>query len=584
MLRRAPTLIVMVSVAVAYALTAARAVLGGDNGEFALIFAEGGVPHPSGYPAYALWLRAMSWLPGASPAHGAALATAILGLATVGVAALACRRWGASEPAAAAAAGVYGFSTLAWSLSTHAEVFALHALVGIGIVAAAAPGVGPRGLRRAALLGLLAGIGLSNNHSIVTVAPIGLWGAWLAAREAGRRWPLAVAAGVAAMVVGLLPYAWLASVAAHAGDRWAWGEASTMHGLLDLFLRRDFGTFQLGIYESTTSGITYVGLLLLHLLRDLLWLPPLLGVWAAVASLRARERNDAGVGRLDHLALLATLLLCGPVFVSVFNLDPQGLARHVLARFFLLPQVLVTVYVALGIDRVFAGVRPTMQTPLAVVVVYLGTVVGLVPVLEAHRPSVELYLLNSLRSAPEGAILIGTGDHRLYGFEYVQRALGAGGDAVYVDAQMLLHPWYRQRIESRIGAPIPEVDVEARRVAVADLVARWLAEGRPVYLTNTFSEGMARSFALVPVGTLLEVVPPGAPPPSLFEVEARNSSIFARFVLEPTPPHDPTSWAAYVYTSYARPWRDLAPAFDRVGLTERADEMRATLRALGQEP
>jgi hypothetical protein len=62
-----------------YALTATRHVIGTDNGEFVLLSRLGGVAHSPGYPSYVLYLRAMSWIPGASAAHSAALATALLG-------------------------------------------------------------------------------------------------------------------------------------------------------------------------------------------------------------------------------------------------------------------------------------------------------------------------------------------------------------------------------------------------------------------------------------------------------------------------------------------------------------------------
>ena len=67
-------------VAMGYWFTAARHVLGHDNGEYLTVGAEGGVPHPPGYPLYVLWLRVWSWLPAQSGAHAASLATVMLGL------------------------------------------------------------------------------------------------------------------------------------------------------------------------------------------------------------------------------------------------------------------------------------------------------------------------------------------------------------------------------------------------------------------------------------------------------------------------------------------------------------------------
>ena len=60
-----------------------------------MLGARGGVAHPSGYPLYVMYLRAMAWLPG-TPAHAAALATALLGAAQIGVLHAACRAWGSA--------------------------------------------------------------------------------------------------------------------------------------------------------------------------------------------------------------------------------------------------------------------------------------------------------------------------------------------------------------------------------------------------------------------------------------------------------------------------------------------------------
>src|SRR5690348_12022087 len=75
-------------------------ITGGDNAEYVTLGTIGGVAHPSGYPLYLLWLRAMSWLPAGSPAHATAIATCVLGVAQLLVLHAACRAWGARALAA----------------------------------------------------------------------------------------------------------------------------------------------------------------------------------------------------------------------------------------------------------------------------------------------------------------------------------------------------------------------------------------------------------------------------------------------------------------------------------------------------
>ena len=96
-------------------------------------------------------MRAWSWLPGASVAHTAALATAILAAASVLVLHAACRAWGARPTSASLACAVFAGSFMALRMATEAEVFAGNDLV-VATVLWLAPAGGP--VRGAGLLAL----------------------------------------------------------------------------------------------------------------------------------------------------------------------------------------------------------------------------------------------------------------------------------------------------------------------------------------------------------------------------------------------------------------------------------------------
>src|SRR5258706_3147159 len=77
---RWPSLVAFALPFLLYTLTATRTVQGGDTGEFSLVAARVGVPHPPGYPLYALLSRVFSLLiPVGSPAFRAAFLSALLG-------------------------------------------------------------------------------------------------------------------------------------------------------------------------------------------------------------------------------------------------------------------------------------------------------------------------------------------------------------------------------------------------------------------------------------------------------------------------------------------------------------------------
>src|SRR3954471_5296389 len=114
---------------IAYLWLAPTHIVDGDNAELATLGAIGGVPHPTGYPLYMLWLRAMQWLPGANAAHTAALATAILGALSILVLHAACRAWGARPTAATLACAIFAAAPVVAEMNTEAEVFALNNLM-----------------------------------------------------------------------------------------------------------------------------------------------------------------------------------------------------------------------------------------------------------------------------------------------------------------------------------------------------------------------------------------------------------------------------------------------------------------------
>lgn len=603
------------ALAAVYLATSARFVLGGDNGEFATIFATGGVPHPSGYPAFALYLRLMSWMPGVSPAHGAALSTAILGIAAVVMVRAACRAWGASAQASVLAAVLFGLSPLMWKLSTHAEVFALHALLAASILRVTGPSARLAPLRRAFLLGLLAGLGLANNHSLVTIAPLGLYGAYQVLLETPQRLR---AAGLAAggLLLGLLPYVYLVLVARSGGDVIAWGDTSSASGLLHHFLRADYGTTQLAISEEGSSAVAHVGRLFVELAKNLNYFPLVFIAIGATTLFGARrprvdlrsgsasasikmprlhettvrverdEPSTTSVGRrpalpLGHgVAWLVAWLCVGPVFIGMFNLPLEGLATIVVERFYLLPLVLLCVPLARGIDRAFEGrLRPVeVYSPICIGLLSLLIVTGLEPVRDHHREEVEYYLLNSLDTVEPNSVILGTGDHRIYGFHYVQRVLRHREDVTYIDPLLLNYPWYRDQIEARMGVVLQ--GVSAGSVSSLELAQGLHGAGRNIYLTNRFSDAIVRGAPNYPVGTLIRI---GAPPPPA-QLEALNASVAAGYRYSVDAPADPDGWAASVMAEYTRPWRVLAQAYESMGDLEGAERCRTHTVIIPRSP
>jgi hypothetical protein len=569
-----------------YWATAAQFVLGGDNGEFLTVGTLGGVPHPSGYPLTALYLRVMNWMPGVSPAHSASLAIGLVGAVSVVVLRNACVRWGASENAAIVAASVWGTTGLAWTAFTHAEVFALHALVAAAILSLSAPLSPLRGLQRVLLLALLAGLGLSNNHTAVTLAPIGLWGAAYGvlevrrAREVGVGKALLLTVPVASLglAAGLLPYLYLVTQAG--SEVWAWGDTASWSGLLHHFLRGDYGTTSLAISDNSASALHHVGTLMQSLLSQLHGVFFVAALAGFVVLLSERGSRRFGV------ALLLAFLVAGPVLISRFNLPLDGLSEGIVARFYLLPLTVLVVPVALGLDAACERFRFSTHwlLPIAVAFSCGGVFRWLDDVRSHHADYVETYLVDTIRSMPPNGVLLGVGDQELFGFLYVQEVLNQRPDVVVINMPMLAYDWYRVRTETALGFEIAGVIAQSCdepgescwSIDSVSVVASLFQHGRQVALTTVYSDAIARELIIYPLGTLIMVTTASRPPPSPAVLEEMNRNIIAHYQIPVQPPASAKGWSAYVWRRYGNAWQQLSAAYVMMGRVDDAARCQAT--------
>jgi hypothetical protein len=555
-------LLALVTVAL-YIWLAPHHVVDGDNAEFATLSVTGGPAHPSGYPLYVLYLRALSWLPGASAAHTSAIATALLGGVTVLVLHAACRAWGAKPVAATCAVALFGSGPVVLRVVTEAEVFALNNLVVASVLWLAAIGGPVRGVWRAGLLGLVAGLGLADHLTCVLVAPVGIVGVVRGARE-GRA-PLAIAAAAGGLALGLVPYVYL-FVAPQ--TPLSWGPVRGLDGLIGMVTRRDYGgptAFRPGVQGvGALDGIVALGK---TLGRAYLWLPAVAGL-GIIATRIARPRAET---RAAWSALALAWLVAGPVLVMRFNVPPTGLGLYVCQRFHMMPAVLL----AIGVAQVFQRVPERLGAIIASAGVVGLAALSLGYVGRVHSPAVETSARNMLASLPPGAVVIHGQDelHAVPG--YVQTVLGERRDVTIVTWPLMTLGWYRERVAgqgivSGPGTGSPEVR----------LVEALLARGRPVFVDRLQRDVIA-ALPSHPYGILIRVLPREAQLPSVREVFELNEALFAHFALDYPRPGPDDEFATEVHERYRATWEMIATMLERSGDRERAALAAEHARALG---
>lgn len=312
----------------------------GDGGELMLVLARNGVAHPTGYPLYTILGHGAAVLfhgLGMGWARAAGAWSAVGAAAAVWFLALLAWRWArpdaAKDPAAARAwtlgactvgALLLAFDPIWLEQATTAEVYTWH----VAWACAAAWCALGRGrepsARAAALLGFVLGLGLAHHRSAVFLAaPLAV--AWLVAawRTVGAKAALARGAiGVAAALVPLSSFAWIAWRAFHPGPAQWPALAPTWEGVRNHLLASEYtgllGRFAPGAeqwIQLTRFGypVLVPGLLLVGVL--------------AIAAWRHEDEDAPWVAAFAVAALLATAWMH---FYGVT--DPEA--------YFLLPSVL----------------------------------------------------------------------------------------------------------------------------------------------------------------------------------------------------------------------------------------------------
>ena len=535
-------------------MLAAPYIVDGDNAEFATLAHTGGIAHPSGYPIYVLWLRAWSWLPW-QPAHAAAIATAILGALAVVALMNAARAWGASTGAATLAAAIVAGSPIVLRVHTEAEVFAMNDLACALVLWLAARRGPVRGAWRGLLLGLVAGCGLADHLTCVLVAPVGILGVVRAVKE--QR----VAAVLAAIgvLVGASAY-FYALVAPH--TPMSWGDVRDLDGIVGLILRRDYGSaLALGPASSATTPAEQLFELALSIGRAWLWLPALAAL--AMLGYRCAKPRD-GETRVAWIMLALAWLLTGPILASRFDLTPDVVGAAVLARFHVLPALLLALPAALAFDaipirtprsaRVMAAAL-ALPASLALSLPYLGRV---------HTAAVERYAQNVLESLPDSAVLVVSEDYIYAGAQYVQAALGERHDVIVVGEGLLGFAWYRDRLAAR-GLEMPPGKPSSGWV-----VEHAARSGRRVFVDLKQKEVLA-NLPTYPWGEMLAV---GEPPP-LDKLAEANHELYDGFRLDYVPPGADDEYATVVARHYAAMRQLLVEMLDAGG---RHDDAQSFLR------
>lgn len=552
-------------------------VLGGDNGEFVALSRIDGVAHPPGYPLYVEYLRLFSNI-SPNPARSAGIATAFLGYIQLLILYFSITSLGCSRYIASLVICFFGASSLSVYLNTHAEVFALNGLIVsvVLLLLVSASRISPFvGLP---FVAFAFGAGLSNHHTIILVLPAVLCSAWVyLSRLKNNRRIFLLLVSAFFFVLGLSPYLLLFhSSLEYGGNIMSWGIIREWDDLAHHFLRRDYGTFDLG---ASGQGVLYERQLFL-LWESLYWCWNILLPFALVSFLHwAISFRSRAISSWSWLSVWLSILLSGPVIVLRFNNDFPAIVE----RFHALPILIMVLPVAhglalscdywnlfyvryfpLGKNEINARLSPAFAGIAFVLASsFLGCfnyAIAAKRIAGSLSPEVHNLAINGTKYLPERSIVLVYGDHQTWGFNALQNAFHYRDDLIVISPAMLAHYWYARRVEHVLGARIGRGRI---RSMIDKIIARAHQEGRPLFVDPLWARylPLRNSYQF---GLYRRVVPSRDMVPSAGDLLGMNKKMFDSFGFRPVPWRD-SSWSDVAAKSYDIAWQWLAADLRSLG-------------------
>ena len=452
--RLAPFVAFLVLVAL-YVATLTPSVAGGDSGELTAAALTGGVPHPSGYPLFALLARLFAVLPlGHSPVWRVNLLSAV-SMAVAG--ALACavvQSWTRNAAAGLMAAALFGTSPVVWSNATSAEVFGLNAMF-VALEFHLWSRV-ERTLSRLDVFVLLgvSGLAMGNHHTFVFVgAPLVLRSLWAARHSLGAK---GVALALGFGLSGLLPYFYL-MVASASAAAVSWGDQTTIDGLVALILRRDYGTFSMGrptaerVFVTGGTFLPTLGHMWGQAFPRLLWLGPLVALSGLPLAMKSRPTRKAAS------LLLFVFCFYGLTYCALSNLSiSRPLYLTILGRFCIESDLLLAIAAGFGLaallQRLAARNRWPRLVPVGVGAVFAFGVAAHAGEANGRNNTVlRDFVTTAFASLPANAIVLSVGDEVTNSAFYLHEVEKLRPDVIHFGRTYLAAPWYtaRQRLLHR---------------------------------------------------------------------------------------------------------------------------------------
>jgi tetratricopeptide (TPR) repeat protein len=552
-----------------YFLTAARDIVVGDTGELVTAAIVRGVPHAPGYPLFAILGHLFSFLPIQPLPFRINLLAVVCGAVTTGIiyftSLLLCK----NVLASAAAAAVLALSPLFWAWSLVAEVFSLNNLLAATLVFLLVKWQqNPAQMKFLVAAALVTGLALTNQQTIVLIAPAVLFLLWRQ-RALLRARPAIIALSVLAILLGLLPYAYVPWAAAQR-PLINWGYVSSFGDLVDLFLRKSFGTGNLVSEGGYSGGSPVARVVALFASLGLIMSPLII-----LGAINAYRRE-----RWYFWFVLLGFTVVGPAFIAYANLNLDAAsALFVLERFFLFSHVVAAPLMAFGIlmlAEIIAarvpgiGARASAAVPVAVMCIALTVAIVNYSELDESGNHVARNIGEDILNTLEpDTILLALGDEVVLPLLYLQGAEGYRPDVTVVVVPLLPGDWYLRQLRERYSnLHVPFDHYDKKTNTIKTLVEA--NKGRPFAVVGSLTDDSLRGSYWFYQRGVVSIVQPMEKDVKLGEMASENDRLMKSYRIPSPDLINNKTFERGILVRYASPALRVAQEYEKGRLYDEA--------------
>ncbi len=433
-----------------------------DAGEMVSLLSTLGVAHPPGYPLYTLLGRIFLYIPLGNLMFRANAFSALCAAATIVVLYITLQAWIKKTPAFLAVLFL-AFSNPFWDLATVSEMYAL------GMVAFATLLLVTFRLKNPVLFAFLMSLTLGVRMDMLLLVPVFVaWYAWNGARRE-------IAWMIPFFAIGASVFLYL-MVRSRTDPLLDWANPDNLLAVLNSARRKNYsGTLDLlslsyAAGENFTINLRLYGQ---HVVDSFGWWGAL---FAAVGTGVLLKKNIR-VG----MFFFTIFLMTGPIFLYLANMPPNPHAVAIVEASYLVPDVMVALFIAWGIDfmcRPGAGAGPGDVTAngrfadLNIIVkryacagatallLTLNLVHGFHRASKRHNLFARDYVENVFRSIPKNGVAVFHKDVQIFSLWAAQLVDHRRPDVALVPTGLSASSWYWDMKRRWKTAPSPEISLK----------------------------------------------------------------------------------------------------------------------------